>query len=321
MTQTKLSDVVVPEVFNPPFIERTAEKIALYQSGIVTTPPEDEPISLAGSKTIEMPFYQDLSGEDNVWDDSDDITLNKIGMGQDTAVVLTREKAWGSTDLAKALSGDDPMNAIVDLTAGFWGRRYQAALLATVKGAMSVVTANILNISALSGAAAYLDGESFVDATQKLGDRSDALTTIAMHSATEAWLRKNDLITDVRDSEGKLIMRVFQGREVVIDDGMEVASGGVYSSYLFGPGAVTLVDAEFPEMSEPARHPEKAGGTDALYTRRKFVIHPRGVRWTPASGVPASATPSNTELANSANWTRVWEAKNIRIVKVVHKIG
>jgi hypothetical protein len=31
--------------------------------------------------------------------------------------------------------------------------------------------------------------------------------------------------------------------------------------------------------------------------------------------------PSNTELAAKANWTRVYEPKNIRIVRLVHKIA
>ena len=39
-----------------------------------------------------------------------------------------------------------------------------------------------------------LNGATFVDATQKLGDRADRLTAIALHSATEAALRKLDLI-------------------------------------------------------------------------------------------------------------------------------
>lgn len=37
--------------------------------------------------------------------------------------------------------------------------------------------------------------------------------------------------------------------------------------------------------------------------------------------MPAATTPSNTELADGLNWTRVYEPKNIRIVQFKHKIA
>lgn len=320
MPQTKVTDVIVPAIFNPAFVERTAAKFAFLQAGIVRSPPPNMPIPLGeGGTTIQLPFFQDLTGTDNIWTDQSDITLNAITMLQDTATVLTREKAWGASDLSAYLSGEDPMGTILDLVAGYWSRRYQATLLAAASGATSAASmaGNVLDISGLSGALAYIDGDSFVDATTKLGDVGDDLTAIAVHSATEGWLRKNDLITFTVPSEGAPVIRDFQGRRVIIDDSMP-SSSGKYTSYLFGPGAFTLVDQEFPEMSEPARHPEKAGGTDALYTRRRFVLHPRGVRWI---GTPAALSATNAELAIGTNWNRVWEAKNVKIVKFIHKIG
>lgn len=317
MAETKLADVIVPEVFNPYVIERTAEKTALIQSGVIQ-PVSD--IQIGKGTTINLPFFQDLDGADEVWDDANDITLNNIGTAQDTAAVLTREKAFGSTDLARALIGEDPMAAIGDLVGGYWARRNQTTLINTLNGAMASFADNTHDISALGGGADTIDGEAFVDATQKLGDRGDALTDIVMHSATEASLRVLNLIDFIPDSEGKLTIRTFQGRTVHVDDNSPVASS-VYTTYLFGQGAVGFVDEMVPNANEPYRHPEKSGGTDALYTRRKMVMHPRGVRWTPGGGVPASATPSNAELADSDNWTRVWEAKNIRIVRFVHTLS
>lgn len=317
MTETKLADVIVPEVFNPYVIERTAAKMALIQSGVIM-PVGD--IDIGKGSTINLPFFQDLSGADNVWVDTADITLNKIDTAQDTAIVLTREKAFGSTDLARALIGEDPMDAIGALVADYWSRRNQATLISTLTGAMGAFADNTHDISGLGGSASDIDGESFVDATQKLGDRGDSLTDVAMHSATEAALRVLDLIDFIPDSEGKLTIRTFQGRMVHIDDNMPVVSTA-YTTYLFGQGAVNYVEELVPNANEPYRHPEKSGGTDALYTRRKFVQHPRGIRWTPASGVPAAATPTNAELADSDNWTRVWEAKNIRIVQFVHTLA
>lgn len=319
MAATKLADVIVPEVFSPNVIERTSELTRFIQSGIMV---EDNSIPIGRGTTIELPFYQDLSGSDNVWVDTSDITLNKIDMAQDTAVVLTREKAWGSSDLARALMGDDPMDAITDLVAGYWARRHQTTLIQTLNGAMgaSNMTGNVLDISALSGAASDFDGESFVDAQAKLGDHQDEFAAVAVHSATYASMKKQDLIEFIPDSEGKPTIPTYMGKEVIVDDGMPVTSG-VYTSYLFARGAVSKVEEMVENADEPYRHAEKNGGTDALYTRRKFVIHPRGIRWQPGSGVPSAATPSNAELATTGNWTRVWEPENIKIVQFKHTVA
>jgi hypothetical protein len=133
-------------------------------------------------------------------------------------------------------------------------------------------------------------------------------------------MKKQDLIDFIPDSEGDLTVPTYQGREVIVDDGMPVTSG-VYTTYLFARGAVSMVNEPPENADEPYRHPDKNGGTDALYTRRKMVMHPRGVRWTPGSGVPSSSTPSNTELGNSSNWTRVFEPQNIRIVQFKHTLS
>lgn len=322
MAQTTLADVIVPEVFTLPTIELTAEKWEFVQSDIVRRAND---IPIGRGMTIHLPFYQDLSGADNVWDDTQDITLNPITMDDDIAVVLTREKAWGATALSAALTGSSPTEAIRQLVANYWMRRYQACLIATVTGALDALStspsANNLDISGESGSLAYLDGTTFIAGAHELGDRSDELTTIAIHSAVEAWLLQNEQIEVIRDSQGALVMRTFQGRRVIVDDGMTVLSGGIYQSILFGAGAVTWVEEVVPNATEVFRHPEKKGGTDALYTRRKFVMHPRGIAWNPGSGVPAMQTPSNAELADGGNWDVVWETKNIKLVGIQHKIG
>jgi len=54
----------------------------------------------------------------------------------------------------------------------------------------------------------------------------------------------------------------------------------------------------------------------SLINRRRFILHPRGVKFT--SAAVAGPSPTNAELENSSNWTAVWESKNIRIVAVTH---
>lgn len=315
MAATKIADVIVPSVFNPYVIERTAALSALYQSGIIATVPGLDILGAKGGTTIAMPFWQDLTGADEVLSDSDPLTVNKIQASQDVAVLHTRGKAWGVNDLAKALSGDDPMAAIGDLVAAYWARRWQDLTIATLKGVFlaASMSGNVHDISGGTGAAAVIGGDAVVDAIYKLGDAAGGLTGFAMHSNTVATLVKQGLIDFRPDAEGNPTLPYYMGKRVIVDDSMPVSSG-VYTSYLFGAGALGLGEGNAPVPTETDR--DSLQGEDILVNRRHFVLHPRGVKW---KGTPAGVAPTNTELAVGTNWERVYENKNIRIVQFKHR--
>lgn len=321
--QTQIADVIVPKVFNPYVIQRTAELSALSQAGIISNNPELDALATAGGKLINMPYWDDLGGEDEVLSDADDwaLTPDKITAGQDVAVLFMRGKAWSVNDLAKALSGDDPMAAIGDLVAAYWARRRQALLFAILSGvfASPSMTGNLHDISAQTGDAAQINGATFLDAAQKMGDAKEKLTAVGMHSAVVTSLAKQDLIDTIPDSEGKPTIKVFQGKRVIEDDGCPYTGSGadtVFTSYLFGTGAIGLGNGTAPVPTETDR--DTLAGIDILINRQHFLLHPRGVKWTNAS--VAGASPTNAEVALAANWERVYENKNIRIVAFKHKI-
>jgi hypothetical protein len=79
VTKTIISDVIVPEVFNPYVIQRTAELSAFYQSGIIARTPELDRLASSGGKLLNMPFWEDLTGDDEVLSDSTALTVGKIG--------------------------------------------------------------------------------------------------------------------------------------------------------------------------------------------------------------------------------------------------
>ncbi len=97
--------------------------------------------------------------------------------------------------------------------ARYWARTDEGLIVSCLKGIFAAATmaGNKLAIAsetiAGQAAATRLNGATFVDATAKLGDRADLLVAVAMHSATEAALRKLDLIDFIPDSEGKAQIR------------------------------------------------------------------------------------------------------------------
>lgn len=314
---TRIADVIVPEVFNPYVIQRTAELSALVQSGIVVPNPELDRLASSGGKTINMPYWNDLTGDDEVLSDSGALTPQKITAEQDIAVLLMRGKAWSANDLAKALSGDDPMRAIGDLVAAYWARMEQKTLINTLNGSMgsSGMTGNVSDISTETGDAAKISGEAFLDAAQKLGDAKDRLVAIAMHSAVETYLAKLNLIEYVRESDANPRVPYYMNKRVIVDDGMPVAAG-VYTSYLFGQGAIGRGEGQAPVPVETDR--DSLAGDDILINRRHFILHPRGIAW---KGSAAGASPTNAELGTTTNWERKYENKNIRIVQFKYKIA
>lgn len=319
MAITRVADVIVPEVFNPYVIQRTAELSALSQAGIISNNPELDSLANSGGKLINMPFWNDLTGDDEVLSGTGgSLTPQKITASQDAATIFMRGKAWSTNDLAKALSGSDPMAAIGDLVAEYWARRRQVLLFSMLKGvfASPTMSGNLSDISALTGGAELITGNTFIDALTKLGDAAGKITAVGMHSATYASLQKQNLIEFVPDSVGVVNIPTYMGKKVIVDDGVPQAAG-VYTTYLFGEGAIGYGNGSAPVPTETDR--DSLASDDILINRQHFVLHPRGVKFTNSS--VDGESPTNLEVETAANWTRVYENKNIRIIKFVHKIG
>lgn len=316
---TKVADVIIPELFNQYVINRTMELSALVQSGVIEHDPEFDSLASAGAKTVHMPHWNDLTGDDEVLDDNTALTPGKITSGQDEAVILRRGRAWGSNDLAGSLAGSDPARAIGNLVAGYWARMMQKALLSTLGGVFgsASMSGNVLDISPGTGGAEKIGASAFVDATQKLGDAKSQLSGVMMHSATEAALAKLDLIDYVKPSDGSDQIPYYMGKRVIVDDSCPVNTD-IFTTYIFGQGAFGFGNGHPVRFVPTETDRDSLAGEDFLINRKTYILHPRGVRFTSAS--VAKKAPSNAELAMATNWNRVYESKKIRIVKFVHKI-
>ncbi|HBI73620.1 MAG TPA: coat protein [Lachnospiraceae bacterium] len=321
---TRIADVIVPEVFNPYVINRTMELSALYQSGIVQPVAELQGALNKGNRYFNMPFWNDLTGEDESLEDTEGwaLTPDKITAGQDMATQLFRGKAWSATDLAKTLSGDDPMAAIGNLVAGYWNRRMQSALISTLKGAFATITGTHVNDIAIEDGLNATDtnkisGAAIVDTMSKLGDAHEVLSGMVMHSVPYFNLVKQGLVEDVRDETGRVIYKAYLGKRIIVDDGVPVTdgttSGKKYTTYLFGNGAIGYGEGSPEYPTEVDR--DKLAGEDILINRKHFVLHPRGIKFT--NNTVAKTAPTNAELEIAANWEKVYSDKHIRMVAMV----
>jgi hypothetical protein len=340
---TQISDIITPRVFDNYLRNITEEKTRLIQSGALV---RDEALNAklqGGGLIFDVPSFRDLDNDadristDTAHDDFSGGTQSpspfKIGTFQETAVRLSRNNSWSTSDLTSALAGTDPMAAILDRVSTYWARRLQAAFLATMTGifadnaAAPSGTEHVQNDLTLDvSGASFADGvtnfsaEAFIDAATTMGDSSEALTMLMVHSVVYARMQKNNLIDFIPDSTGLIRIPTFLGREVIIDDSMP-RSGGVYQSWLFGRGAVRL-GTDTPKVGTEVERRAGAGnggGQEILYNRVEWCIHPVGHRYvgTAPNGGPSNENTSNN-LANAGSWARVTpERKQVKIARLI----
>lgn len=322
MASTRLSNIIVPEVWNPYVVNRTMELSNLWSSGIVQNIPELEGFQGSGGNTVNMPFWQDLSGESEVLSATGTaLSVNPITSAQDQAVIQFRGKAWGVNELAAALAGDDPMRAIGNLVAGWWARDMQRIVKNILAGVFSSATmaSNVHDISGVANGQG-ISAVGMLDAFQRLGDASDSVSAIIMHSATRTQLLKDDLIEFVPASQGEAMLPTFMGKRIIVDDGMTSSGSGattVYDTFIFGPGALGYATGSNGRITETETDRDSLAGEDYLINRRAFILHPRGVKY---GGAAVGGGPDNATLATAASWTKVWDAKQIRMVLFRHRL-
>jgi hypothetical protein len=241
---TNVADIIEPSVFLPYMIQRSTALNAFVQAGIIEPSAEFDNLVTGGGTLIDMPFWNSLSGEDQIIKSTGSLEAKKITTGKDVAIKQMRADMWSNHDLARIISGSDPAAAIGQLLGQYWAEKTQATALAFLRGIFGAtnMSSNVLHIHHTSGGAGSavtankFNGVTFIDAQQCLGDHKKFLTAICVHSEVESALRKQDLIDDIPDSQGAGTIPIFQGLRVVIDDGMpkETVDGDAfYTSYLF----------------------------------------------------------------------------------------
>lgn len=340
---TRISDVVVPEIFTPYAQQLTETKSRLISSGAVVRDAAIDALLAGGGLTFNVPSWKDLD------DDAERVSTDtipaaytggtadpdpaKIESATEVAVRLSRNQSWATSDLAAVLAGSDPADAIASRVAAYWTRRLQAAFVATMTGvfndneAAPTGTEHVLNdltndVSGGAYAAGVTDftAEAFLDAALTMGDSQDGLSMIMVHSVVYNRMQKNNLIDFIPDSTGKVNIPTFLGHDVIIDDGVP-RSGSVYESWIFGPGAVRLGVGAPAVPTEVERHAGagNGGGAETLYNRVEWAMHPVGHKYagTPANGGPSNASTANN-LAHADSWQRVFsERKMIKIARLI----
>jgi hypothetical protein len=315
----------IPQLFLEYQQEEIKDRNALVNSGLMVTNDAIQAEFAKGGKTIDLPFFGDLSGDSEVLNDTTGLTPSQLAGDVQTGVRNIRGRAWSASDLAGELAGSDPMQAIARRTGQYWVRDMQKTLINILKG-MFVTGGPLASSHAVGGTTTQLSQSAMVSGIAKLGDAGQELTGILMRAPVYYALMNLDLIVpasntsqlDTRLSRERLELGTYLGRPVFVDDTLPYDSGvgpsgqDVHHTYFFGPGAFAYATAPAKTPVETDRDSLK--GIDYLMNRTHYLVHPNGISWT---GNAAGNAPTNAELATGTNWSKVFtDDRNIRLTQL-----
>lgn len=328
MATTQIADIYNPLVFAAAEQEAQIELNAFLSSGVMFEDPRITAMASVGGNTGELPFFKPLGTEEPNYSDDDPnnkSTPNKITKGIMKYRLASQNQSWSTMDLAVDLALEDPAMAITNRVGKYWSTTNERRLIQSTMGILADNVANdsgdmVVNI-ATDAAGAPTDAElvsndAILDAQQTAGDHQAGFAAIAMHSVVYSRLRKQQLITFVRDADNNTLFQTYGNLRVIVDDSMSAVAGTnrvTYTTVIFGNGAVAHGVGRTKVPSELYRNPDagNGGGEEQLYSRRADIIHPLGFEFSSSAVAGQSATLA--ELSNAANWNRVWERKNIPI--------
>ena len=330
---TLRSDVIIPEIFTPYVIEQTTLRDAFLASGVVQ--PMAELNSSEGGDYVNIPFWKaNLTGDFEVLSDSTSLTPGKITADKQVGVILHRGRAFESRDLAALAAGADPMAAIGAKVADYVANQRQKDLIKCLEGVFGGLTSNtgaaFIDVSFDKSGMTALGPRQVAKARALLGDQGDKLTAVGMHSAVYYDLVERKAIDYVTNVEargggtvattgiapviagsivgayGEVSVPTYMGLRVIVSDDLAPTSTN-YPVYFFTQGAIASGE-QMGMQTETDR--DILAKSDAMSIDLHYVYHPVGAKWT-----VGTTNPTQAALATIGNWTKVYETKNLGIVR------
>jgi hypothetical protein len=333
---TLRSDIIIPEIFTPYVSEQTTQRDAFLASGVVQ--PMAELNATEGGDFINIPFWSaNLTGDFEVLSDSTSLTPGKITADKQVGVILHRGRAFEGRDLAALAAGADPMAAIGAKLGEYIANQRQKDLIASLQGVFGSLNNNnsssaffdLTIDSENADTPTALSPRHVAQARALLGDQGEKLTAICMHSKVFYDLverRAVDYVLagdtaggatasggSIAPAYGEVNVPTYMGLRVIVSDDVETAGSGAsteYATYLFTQGAVASGEQQGLTIEQDR---DILAKSDAMSFDAHFVYHPVGAKWA-----VTDANPNRTALALASNWSKVYETKNIGIVRATN---
>lgn len=275
--------------------------------------------SQSGSYYATIPLFGRIGGAAQNFDGQTDITSNSTGTFTQGIVSVGRSNGWTEKDFSTEItSGVDFMGNVARQVSGYWEDIDQDMMIDILEGIFSMtgtgntdfVQNHTYDIS--STGTGVVDATTLNTAIQRAsGDKKNKYSLVIMPSIVATNLENQNLLqylkyTDEYGIQRDLGMGTWNGKTVLVDDGMPVDTSGtdpIYTVYTLGDGAFAYADVGVEYPYEMSRDPAKNGGETTLYSRQRKVFAPYGISFTKNS--VASLSPTDPELVMGTNWELV----------------
>lgn len=329
------------EIFNRAYTsEKDPTSTVLIESGVMEENSEIANMIEGGGNFYTLPFYTDIDGNYVNYDGNTNITLDEVdAAGQEHGVVWGRAKGWTDRDFVKDFSSADPMRNILNRVQKWEAKKRQGLLIGILEALFSLTgsagsyeaefaSTHILNIASANSTVTDANKISLTTlrdlAVKANGDAADDYSLAIMHSVVAnrlsqfnvlEYFKYNDANGQERDVKvgrsGNMLVLVCDE----VPHSVNATSGAMeYTTYVFGNNAIGYAQAPVDHPSSQWRDETKNGGMDCLATRYRETILPYGFSFE-MQNLPVS--PTDTQLTTTANWSIVYQPKNIYIGKLV----
>ena len=326
------------EIFNRAYTsEKDPVSTVLIESGVMVEDSEIARLISGGGNFYTLPFYTDYSGDYVNYDGKTDITLQEVdAAGQQHGVVWGRAKGWTDRDFVTDFSSADPMRNILNRIQKWDAKKRQTLLISLLEALFGIsgsgATADWENhkMDIASATSTVTDANKIALTTlrdlavQANGDAADDYALAIMHSVVANRLSQFNVLeyfkyNDANGQEKDVKVGRSGNMLVLVCDEVPHAKNNEtnqieYVTYCFGRGALGYAKAPVDHPSEQFRNQTKNGGMDCLVTRHRETILPYGFSFS-MDDLPIS--PTDAQIATTANWSIVYKPKNIYMARLV----
>jgi len=299
-------------------------------ANIVTSPyiEFDTGVSIKeGEILLRIPKLKslDVIGDDVRVTKTTQLTPNELEDYAELAPILRTGNAIQVTDVEIVSKGIDPLQALAPQIAQYNINQIQKKVKAVFVGvfASALATSHTYNASGIGDG--KIDAGPIEDALQSvLGETSEGMTAMIMHSKVAADLKKKGLtytilapvFTDGLLTQGQI--PTYWGKRIIVNDTIcapfTVDNVTYYPTYILG-GQPAYVGFQKALNIYSDFDPSVGGGTNKLYWYSHFAVGFRGVSFS--AGID---NPTTAQLATGSNWTKVApDDKLIRVVRLITK--
>ena len=334
---TRLTDVIVPEVYEKYVNANIISNFKLIESGAITHDASLASLLAGGGASFTIPLWTDCTNvKDNIGSDdpSEKVGTDKLTATSIVIPRMVRTHAWTTANITQVLSGADPMAEIGRQDIIFRRKSLQNQFLAVVKGIFANnATENdgihvkgdmrfdVSSTEFVEGVTNITAG-AIIDAVSTMGDTQDDLGTMIVHSKVYARMKKDQLIQTIQPAVvGARPIEMYGNYRLLVSDVLPYdKTTGICSTYIFGSDQFKLAFGQFPNAI--SADVDEAGGNGTgittLYSRWVNAIAPNGFSFV---GTIGNKSPSNdatsNNLASASSWKQVIDRKAIKMVELV----